>query len=208
MNYYVVFAAKRHYDLMKYMGDWLEKAFKLFQWYGDELENVQSSFIRKQKRVISRLLDDNASFDFGLHYLGGGSGSQELCDALWPNVCVDVEELEDLEGVIDATILEGAFPEQFGNKIRCAYKECTICDDSEWKMMCPEESSQVTCSIKKWNAIQDSVMLNKKATSMDPCTGMATECRFLNCGDPFFRFICHDGKRLWVHEVELLEETD
>ena len=125
MNYYVIFAAKRHYDLMEYVGNWLQKAFKLFQWYGDDLQDVQASFIRKQKRVISHLLKKDTSFEFGLHYAGGGSDSKELFDALWPNVSVRAEEVDDLKDVIDSKVLQKAFPDNFKQEVRCDF-EATI----------------------------------------------------------------------------------
>jgi hypothetical protein len=109
MNYYVLFAAKGHYDLMEYVGSWLQKAFKLFQWYGDDLQDVQASFIRKQNRVVSHLLKNvTTPFEFTLHYPGGRSGTQELSDAFWPNVSARAEELDDLNGVIDSKVLQGA----------------------------------------------------------------------------------------------------
>ena len=46
---------------------------------------------------------------------------------MWPNVTVHADELRDLKGVIDAQVLETAFPEKpRNNKTRCEYDECAI----------------------------------------------------------------------------------
>ena len=209
MNYYVIFAAKRHYDLMEYVGRWLQRAFKLFQWYGDQLQDVQASFIRKQTRVVSHLLRKDELFELGLHYLGGQPG--ELSEALWPRVTVTVEELEDIKGVIDSDALEKAFPDQFHvTPVRCDLEGCTICSGAEWKLMHPDEDPKVTESVRKWNTFQASMLLNKKATAMHSSTsdilyGKATECHMLEGGDPLFKFLCDDGKAFWVHDIELAD---
>ncbi len=95
--------------------------------------------------------------------------------------------------------------------LRCANEYCTICDGSEWKEMHPDESPDITRSIRNYNAKLACSYLHKKATALNPTTdeivkGTASECHLLECGDPLFRFVCDNGTSLFVHEVELVEE--
>ena len=97
------------------------------------------------------------------------------------------------------------------DRIRCANTACEICDNSLWNALHPGEDPNVTLSVKSHNAKMAATMLRKRATAMDPVTddtlhGSASGCTMMECGDPLFRFECDDGKIVWVHEVEVVEE--
>ena len=92
---------------------------------------------------------------------------------------------------------------------RCAFEGCTICDGSEWKLMCPDEKTHVTEAVKKANLAMATEMLNKPAVAWDPETedelrGQATEVHILPCGDPLFKFSVDEDTVVWVHEMELV----